>query len=210
MVILYARRRILLKCASTTAAIVVATVLCTACGKRPVDESVDTRAASAQPAAEKASNSTTSSEKGVHAALQTAYSSFQANNWDAAESVLRKALDAQPGHPLLLNNLSVVLARLGRCFDAMASLKAALPAAGGYTVDKKVISLVLKCPSLAGNEYLFKLSYAFPPDSHPSRQDASALPPQDPWSTAAADLRTVSLKVVVDNNRADLENAMQR
>jgi Flp pilus assembly protein TadD len=82
----------------------------------------------------------------VRAALQTAYTSFQAKNWDAAEGALRKALDAQPGDPLLLNNLSVVLARLGRRDDAVAALKVALPAAEGYMVDKKVISVVLNSP----------------------------------------------------------------
>jgi hypothetical protein len=54
------------------------------------------------------------------------------------------------------------------------------------------------------------LSYAFPPDSHPSRQDASASSAQGASSTADAASRTVSLKVVVEKNRAELEGSMQR
>jgi len=66
--------------------------------------------------------------------LDTGYSLLEQGKTDQAQKVYREILQKDPGHPLALNNLAVILVKQGKHDQALGYLKEALGRAKGYKV----------------------------------------------------------------------------
>lgn len=66
----------------------------------------------------------------------------QANDLEAAEQQLRRALEANPQHPIALNELGIILRKTGRFQEARRSYEAALAVYPGYHYARRNLAVL--------------------------------------------------------------------
>lgn len=88
--------------------------------------------------------------------LNTGFDLLEQGKFDQAQKIFAEVLRQDPGHPLALNNLAVIMVKQGNYNQALACLKRALPRSRGFRVAlNRVCSVDGVCAASRMNEEQF-------------------------------------------------------